>query len=425
MAAIQAFRAIRYQTRSGDDLSSRIAPPYDVLDKAGKEELLRRDPANFVSIDLPHVPAKEAGPPEVYAAAARKLEGWLADGTMLRDETPALYVYHQRYTHGGAAYTRKMFFARLRLEEFGAGSVFPHEQTFGGPKEDRFLLTQATRANLSPIFGLYEDPTNEISRRLESAIGPTPVAEGTLEGVESTVWAVRDAAVIADIVRTMASKPIYIADGHHRYGTGLNYRRSLAAAGGLSEDHPANFILCVFVAMEDPGALILPTHRVLPGAAVSIDAFKSDERFNVQAIDGRDPETVPAALARFGPQTVAFFAPGGGFHALTPKNTDFLAEFDTTHSPAWRRLALAVLHAYLLEKRVAALSGGKTPEIHYVKAATAAVDEARHTGGCAFLMQPTTMQEMRDVCKAGDLMPQKSTYFYPKLASGLIVNPLE
>lgn len=428
MAQIQPIPGVRYATQANNhDLSARLAPPYDVLDVAGKQALVARDPRNFVVIDLPHVPAKQAGPQAVYDQAAATLAAWLSDGTMTRDAAPTIYVYRQSYAHGGRSFVRKKFFARLRLEEFGKGSVFPHEQTFGGPKEDRFLLTKATRTNLSPIFGLYEDPANGISTRLEAACDGAPIAIGKLDGVDNKLWAVTDAALIADVTRMMAEKAVYIADGHHRYGTGLNYRKWVSEQGGISADHPANFVLCVFCAMEDAGLLILPTHRVLPGLNVPAAALKADAQLDVLALDVSNADDVPTALAKYGPQAVALFnASDGGYSVVRPKDAAILRDIAKEHSDAWRRLGLAFLHAYLLDRVVTPkVAGGTAPEIHYVKSASEAVAEAKQTGGSVFLLQSTTMQEMADVCKAGDLMPQKSTFFYPKLASGLVINPLE
>lgn len=429
MAEIRPIPGIRYDARPFNlDLSKRIAPPYDVLDVAGKQALIAKDPKNFVVIDLPQVPAKHAGPQAVYDQAAATLKAWLADGTMIRDAHPAIYVYHQSYSYAGRSYLRKKFFARLRLEEFGKGSVFPHEQTFGGPKEDRLLLTKATRANLSPIFGLYQDPANDVTKRLEAALPAEPVATGTLDNTASKMWAVTDPAVVRDVAALMAAKPVYIADGHHRYGTGLNYRAWLSEQQGpLPADHPANFVLCVFCAMEDPGLLILPTHRVLPGLKVTADALRTDAKLEVQPLDAADADAVPAALAKFGPQAVALHTAGSkGFVAVRPRDRDILRGIAPAKSDAWRHLGLAFLHAYLLDKLITPkLAGGQAPEIHYVKSAGEAVAEADSTAGSVLLMQSTTMQEMADVCKAGDLMPQKSTFFYPKLASGLVVNPLE
>ena len=428
MSTIRPFRAIRYATQISPDLSNRLSPPYDILDAADRDRLLRRDDRNFVKIDLPHVPPKSAGPPEAYQASQRTLAAWLADGTMVRDEKPAIYVYHQKYRHAGRAYVRKMFFAALRLEPFGTGSVFPHERTFGGPKEDRLALTKATRANLSPIFGLYEDPANEVSRRLEAALPPAPLATGRLDDVENILWGVSDPAVISAAVELMSSRPIYIADGHHRYGTGLLYRDFLIEQGGpLPPEHPANYVLCVFCAMEDPGLLILPTHRVLPGVSVSLETLGVDGQLDIRPLDVADAAKALDELPALGRQALAMYsAADDRCYAIRPKDPHILDRYEPQRSAAWRGLALALLHAYLLDRIVTPkLCGGREPSVQYIKAADEAVAAARQSRGTAFLTQPVSMEEMRAVCRSGDLMPQKSTYFYPKLASGLVIHPLE
>ena len=427
MSTIRPFQGIRYATDKSRDLSARLSPPYDVLGEQDKAALLGRDPHNFVKIDLPHTPPKSAGPPEAYQACKTTLDAWLADGTMVRDDRPALYVYHQQYRHGQTEYVRKMFFARLRLEPFGEGSIFPHERTFGGPKEDRLALTKATEANLSPIFGLYENADNVVARRLEEALTPEPLAVGAMAGVENRLWAVTDAATIDEVARMMASKPTFIADGHHRCGTAMLYRDWLSGQkGALPEDHPANFVLCVFCAMEDPGLLILPTHRVLPGVKATAETFAGDDQLELKSLNVSGPTEAVAALREFGPRAVAMFnAATRKYAALRPRKPDILDALEPERTEPWRRLGLAFLHAYLLERVVTPkLCGGQAPEVRYIKSDDDAVSVAGETSGTAFLMQATTMEEMRAVCTANDLMPQKSTYFYPKLANGLVVNPL-
>lgn len=428
MSTIRPFAAVRYATDNSNDLSALLAPPYDIIDEVGKSELLARHADNFVRVDLPHMPPKSAGPEPVYAESRDTIAQWLAGGRMLRDTQVAIYVYHQVYTLGQTRFTRKMFFARLKLEPFGEGSIFPHERTFGGPKEDRLALTKATRANLSPIFGLYEDAKNEVAALLEKALPPKPLAVGTAEGVENRLWAVTDPATIKAVAAKMEPKPTYIADGHHRCGTAMLYRDWLVEQQGpLPPDHPANFVLCTFCAMEDPGLVILPTHRVLPGVDVSATVLGADPKIGRKPLDVSAPTAAVKALADLGPQSVAMYnAATNSYQGLWPVAADILDDLEPDRTKAWRRLGLAFLHAYLLDRLVTPkVCSGTAPEIRYIKSDGDAVNVARQTKGTAFLLQATTMEEMRAVCSAGDLMPQKSTYFYPKLASGLVINPLE
>ena len=244
MAQIEPFRAIRYPQA---DITNLIAPPYDILSEQDKQALLRKDDHNIVAIDLPHTPPKSAGPDSAYEKAAGMLTTWLDTRCLVRDERPAIYAYHQTYSLNGKTLTRKKFFARLRLEPFGSGSVFPHEKTFGGPKEDRLKLTIATRCNVSPIFGLYPDPKNEVAAFIENAIDlKNPHQHGMLDGVENKLWAVTDGKVIDRIRGFLADRNIFIADGHHRYGTGWNYRqRYIEQMGEPPPGDPVNFVLAV------------------------------------------------------------------------------------------------------------------------------------------------------------------------------------
>lgn len=428
MCQIRPLPAVRYNTADQRDLSARLAPPYDVLSETDKQALLAKDPANFVKIDLPHTPPKTAGPPEVYDQARRQLDAWIAAGVMVRDDAPAIYAYHQHFEYGGARYVRKMFFARLRLEQFGSGQVFPHEQTFGGPKEDRLCLTKACAANLSPIFGLFPDADNAVAAVLDGALASEPLATGTLDGLDNRLWAVTDSQAIEQVAGLLADRPVFIADGHHRYGTGLLYQEYCQQQRGpLADDDPANFVLCVFCAMEDPGLLILPTHRVLTGVNVPATALADDANIECQPLSVAGPSEAIAAVADLGPQAfVCYSAAAQSYLALRPTRPELLDDLAPERALSWRRLGLAFLHAYVLDRVIApTCCNDAAPDIRYVKADQAAVDQANETGGTAMLMQATTMEELRAVCQAGELMPQKSTFFYPKLASGLIINPLD
>jgi len=429
MAHIEPFQAIRY-TRQ--DLSEVVAPPYDILSEADKKTLLNKSDQNIVAIDLPHVPPKTAGPDEVYQKAAGELVSWLDTRHLARDDEPAIYVYHQTYSVDGKTLTRKKFFARLRLEPFGTGKVYPHEQTFGGPKEDRLKLTQATRCNLSPIFGLYPDAKNEVSALLDKAIGKRePDALATMDGVQNRLWAITDPGVIETVQRKLAPLPIFIADGHHRYGTALNYRQlQVDEYGEPQKDDPVNFVLTVFCGMEDPGATIQPYFRTLvdlPQATSGAMKSALADKFNWSPTPRpRTDRELADCLAAAGVGAVAlYFAREDVCAVIVPKDADLLAAYEPKRHPAWRRLAYAIFHRYLIDEVVTPkFNGGKAPTIHYHKSIKETVADATESGGVAVLMPATTMQELRDVCAAGELMPQKSTYFYPKLVTGMVINPL-
>ncbi|MBN1491165.1 MAG: DUF1015 domain-containing protein [Phycisphaerae bacterium] len=421
MAEFQPFRAIRYNTgQCGHDWSSLIAPPYDVLTADDKAALLAQSSHNVVAIDLPFVPPTQAGPAEVYQQAATTLKRMRDENVLIQEEAPSLYAYHQQYEHNGHGYTRRVLFAAMRLEAFSEGTVFPHELTHGGPKEDRLALMRATRCQLSPVFALFSDPSNSIASALNCISAP-PEATAQCGDVTHHMWVERDADTIAHIKILLDGSKVFIADGHHRYQTALNYRDELARAGALTPDHPANFVLVGLCAMEDPGCIILPTHRVLSGLgsltpADVLAAWKPACTFT--PID----HCVPPA----GDADITVFCGDTG-EAFSGRFTDRarLAELAPDRSKPWRALDLAYLHRYMIEELLITKAlGGAAPSVGYTPVLKTAQSQARETGGLAIVVKPSTMAELRAVAQAQDFMPQKSTYFYPKLATGLVLHPL-
>jgi len=414
MAEIRAFEAIRYDPRRlGDDLSARIAPPYDVLDQQDRDALLARSDRNIVAIDLPHIPPKTLGPQEAYDRSARILRAWLDDGTLIRESKPALYVYHQVFPHDGKTYTRRKFIARLRLVPFSERIVLPHEETFGGPKEDRLALMKATACQLSPVFGLYSDPEDAVALAFAGTVAKAPDVHATLEGVENRVWIVTDEAIIGRVCTALADKRVFIADGHHRYGTAGNYRDYTAeqAGGNLDPEHPANFVMMVLGSMDDPGSLILPYFRALSGEGLTLDAVAAAWAEGTQACTDTDADVV------------LYDGATGRTQPLKYSRRAVLDELAADKSKAWRALDYAYLHRYLIDGLLARKFGTGFA-IHYAKSPEQTESIARECGGIGLLVRATPMAHLRAVSEAGDLMPQKSTYFYPKLATGFTLNPL-
>lgn len=428
MSLIQPFAAIRYTT---PEVSNLIAPPYDVLSEPDKKLLLAKDDHNIVAIDLPHMPPKSAGPDVVYEQAAGEMTSWLDIRAIGRDPAPAIYVYHQTYKHVGKGLTRRMFFCRLRLEPLGSGSVFAHEETFGGPKEDRLKLTLATRCNLSPIFGLYPDAKNELSQLLDAEINRDPDQSGVLEGIQNKLWVVTDDLAIEAAQKMMAEKPIFIADGHHRYSTALMFRQQqVEQLVEPASDDPINFVLAVLCSMEDPGALIQPYFRTivdLPGlTSVKLRELVGETFHWTPIPKPASAEELARRLAESDSQAVAlYFAEEKVCAIATPAQSDLLAHYEPRRSPAWRGLAYAVFHRYLIDEIIQpALSPSGPVTLHYHKNMQEAIADAQASNGVAVLPPAVSMSQLKDVCLAGELMPQKSTYFFPKLATGLVINPL-
>lgn len=427
------FRSIRYDSRRlNGDLSPVLAPPYDVLESADKDSLLRRSDRNIVAVDLPHLPPKSAGPREVYDRSAALLGTWRRDGTLMRESTPAMYVYHQEYEHAGRRYTRRKFIGVVRLQSFSAGIVLPHEQTFGGPKEDRLSLMRATRCQLSPIFGLYDDPGNQVNGLFSAATNRAPDATATLDGVVNRVWVVTDETVTRSVTLAMTGKRVYIADGHHRYGTALLYRDALAEQNGtgLAPAHPANFVMFVLAGMDDPGCLILPYHRAL--GEVDVSTLLGAWREGVSIVD----DAVRSSVSKGSDGAAGVESPSSGVDlvlhegrsgrevAVRYVNRGILRSLEPKQVAPWYDLDYAYLHRYLIDE-LYPKAIGRAAKVHYLKSASDAKATAREHEGVALLVKATPMAHLRAVSEAGGLMPQKSTYFHPKLATGITMYPLD
>jgi uncharacterized protein (DUF1015 family) len=444
MADIQPLAAIRYPQAQQTDL---ISPPYDVLTVSDKQHLLAKNAHNVAAIDLPHVPPKNAGPIGAYQQAAKTMESWLRQGVLQRDQTPALYPYEQTYTYDGKTYHRRGLFCRVRLEEFGPqGTIHPHEQTFSGPKEDRLMLMRATHANLSPVFGLYDDAANAVTGQLFAGVaGHDPIASAQLPSqdgqsqVASKLWAVTDPQVISAVQTLLREKHLYIADGHHRYGTCLNYRAEIAAqhGGALPGDHAANFAMFVLIAMQDPGLIVLPTHRVAANLTdFSIDGFLSSAEGKLKCvsedISGDGIDSLEKRLPEYGTHAMGIYDPASDrVVVVRPVDHDPLGKFSddpaiTGKSGPWRQLDVAILQHLVFDRVVApAFVNGQAMQWAFPHVAHEVRDmcqSGQYQAG--FLLQPTPLESVRQLCNANELMPQKSTFFYPKLATGMVINPL-
>jgi uncharacterized protein (DUF1015 family) len=417
MADVQPLRALHYDLSVVGALGDVVAPPYDVIDAAQRAALLARSPFNVVAVDLPE------GEPDRYASARELFESWQLQGVVVRDPEPAVWAHTQRYTGpDGVAYTRRGFFCRVRIEEYGPGRVRPHERTHPGPREDRLRLTRATRANMSPIFSLYSDPAGAAWEALQAATAQVPWGEATdADGTVHRLWRVAEEPVIAAVQAATRDAELLIADGHHRYETARAYAQEVGGEG----EH--RYVLMCLVALEDPGLTVFPTHRLVKG----LDPARREAL--AEALR-RDFELAEVAIEELAPP------PGEGplalgyidSHAKRPLRATLkdqaiadaaLAGF----SEAYRRLDTGVLEALLL-KGALGLSDEDISHLHdfrYARDAREALELVR--GGeydVAFLMRPTPVAQVRDVAGAGENMPPKSTYFFPKLLTGLLFNPL-
>ena len=408
MADVQPLRALHYDLAKVGPLADLISPPYDVIDGPARAALGARSPYIAVEIDLPQ------GGDDRYARAGERFAGWQADGVLVRDPEPALWALEQRYGDR----VRRGLFARVRVEEYGAGRIRPHERTHPGPREDRLALTRATAANLSPIFSLYSDPQGAALRALEPALATAPWGEATdPDGVRHRVWRCADPGAIDTVRLALDGVELLIADGHHRYETARVYAQEIGGEG----DH--RYVLMALVAMEDPGLAILPTHRLVSG----LDAARSAA---LNTVIERDFEARPtralAPPAGRGPLAMGFLDRERSL-ALTLRDQAIADRALAGMPEPYRRLDTGVLEALIL-KGALGLSDDDISHLHglgYARDVEEA-SEAVRSGACdaAFIMRPTPVELVREIAAAGVNMPPKSTYFSPKVPTGLLFNAL-
>ena len=416
MADVEPLRALHYNLDRTGGLQDVVAPPYDVIDAEQRAKLEARSPYNVVRIDLP------VGN-DPYGNAARLLAAWRDEGVIVQDERPALWAIEQDYTGpDGQIRRRTGFLARVRVEDYGPGRIRPHERTHPGPKEDRLNLTRATKANLSPIFSLYDDPTGTATGVLANATTAEPWGEATDEdGTVNRVWRIDDAKAITAIHDALANSELLIADGHHRYETARVYAEEIGGEG------PHRYVLMCLVALEDPGLTVFPTHRLLKDLSPDqhealANAIRRD--FDLKRLESTD-ELVPdyGQPVSMGYIDAHFRQPW--MLTLNDQATADAALSD--HAAPYRRLDTAVLEALILKGAL-----GMTDEdidhltgLGYARDFDDALRLVQNGDyDAAFFVAATPIEQVRAVAAAGESMPPKSTYFFPKVPTGLLFNPL-
>jgi uncharacterized protein (DUF1015 family) len=431
MPDVSPFRGVRYDVARVGTLSDVVAPPYDVIDPALQDRLYQASPYNIVRLELNRAEPGDMETEGRYTRAARFLRDWLRQGILREEDHAALYVYHQTFEVDGVTHIRKGFLARVRLEPFGQGRIYPHEQTLSGPKVDRLALYHATGFNLSPVFGLYPDPNEEVLRAIEAGLRDrTPLAATDHLGVENRLWVVTDSETHTAVRGLMAAKPVFIADGHHRYETGWKYREERAQSGESSgPDDPSCFCLMMLVGMSDPGLLILPTHRLVsgfPGLNADQLAERLQGEFEVSLTGAGEPGCRSAwdAIENSGDQDrLAFGTVADGRWLLARLRSDLAMDrLAPEHSPDWRSLGVSILHVLVLDSLLQPLG---TPSCRYVHLIREVLDDvAARRCDLACLVPPARMEHVEAIATGLETMPPKSTYFYPKLLTGLVLNPL-
>jgi uncharacterized protein (DUF1015 family) len=416
MPEVRPLRALHYNLGAVGSLEAVIAPPYDVIDAEMRRELLARSPFNVVEIDLPEAP----GGGDPYEHAAETLEAWTLEGILTADREPAIWALTQEYTApDGATRTRHGLLARVRITEYGPGLIRPHERTQPGPKEDRLRLTEATRHNLSPIFSLYP---GDAWQHVAPALDADPWGEATgADGTTNRVWRIPDPAVHEVVASALADAELLIADGHHRYETARAYADTIGGEG------PHRYVLMCLVSLEDAGVTVFPTHRVLTG----LDSSQR-EALRAGLEDLFEPEEV--SRERIDPAGADGLGVFGYLDAereagvrLRLRDREALDRALADRPDSYRQLDVVILETLVLqgilgmrEEDIAAKRGiGYETSADAVRAAIES-----NQADFAFLLRPTPVEQVRAVAAAGETIPPKSTYFFPKVPTGIVFNPL-
>ncbi|HEY1521789.1 MAG TPA: DUF1015 domain-containing protein [Solirubrobacteraceae bacterium] len=417
MADVEPLRALHYDLSKTGGLQDVVAPPYDVIDAEQRVALAGESPYNVVRIDLP-----EGGDP--YANAAQLFDRWREEDVIIQDPDPAFWLLEQDYTGpDGRRRTRTGFFARVKIEEYGPGRVRPHERTHPGPKEDRLRLTRATRTNLSPIFSLFDDDGGQAAGALAASRETDPWGEATdNDGTVNRLWHVTDPATIAQVKHAAAPAELLIADGHHRYETARIYAEEVGGEG------PHRYVLMCLVALQDPGLTVFPTHRLLKNLRPDqhetlANALRAN--FDIELLDSTDelaPGESPDAIT-LGYIDAHFQKP----FRVTLKDQGIADRALNDHAEPYRRLDTAVLEALILKGALDMTDEDidHLTQLGYERDNTKAIELV--TSGrydAAFLMAPIPIEHVQAVAAAGESMPPKSTYFFPKVPTGLLFNPL-
>ncbi len=425
MADVRPFRALRYGPSL--DLSSIVCPPFDTISAEQQRALYERSPHNAVRIEL----AEESGAGR-YENAGATVREWMASGVLQRDEQPAFYVHRQTFRHGEREYTRTMLFARVRVEPWSAGTVLPHEQTFGGPKKDRLQLMRATHLNPSPVFVFYRDQGGRVRGLLKASEKKREnVAEFVSpDGQQQSLSRLDDADAVAELAKAFADKTLYIADGHHRFETALAYREEAqAAADGWTGEEPENFAMIALVAQDDPGMLVLPIHRVTNAELPLAEALgRLGELFEISEFRGEAAELASRVVPGVG-GTAFGLVSEDGLRLLTLKNTAALdALMPQERSPEWRALSYAIANHVILRLCLGLAEDEMKDYSRFwftEDAAKAAESVRRGEATYAVLLDSLPVSTVLSLADAGERMPQKSTFFWPKATTGVLFNLLE
>ena len=427
MAVIKAFKGLRYTEEAGD-IGQLCCPPYDIINERQRQELLDKNPQNLIRLELPIVGGSEDA--EAYRSAGDTLRSWLKDGVLKRDDKECIYIYEMEFSAFGKNHSVKGFVPQVKLEPFSSGVILPHEETLSKAKTDRFNLMKITGCNFSQIYSLYMDGDGSVSTLIENASSGTPDSEFTDgDGVAHRMWRVSDETAIKAVCEKMADKKLYIADGHHRYETALNYQKYVGDS--LDEIGSSDYVPMMLVNMENPGLVVFPTHRIvrdLPQYDFKAVCERCEEYFEVTPYLNREKgeRGLEEAYSK-GEKAFVLFSGDNNYTLLKLRDICVMDSLLPESCKALRQLDVSILHTLVLERIFGIDKENMAKQINLTY--TRSADEAISTvdgkrANCCFLLNPTRVEEIREVAAAGEKMPQKSTYFYPKLITGLVMNKI-
>ncbi|HEY8741580.1 MAG TPA: DUF1015 domain-containing protein [Chloroflexota bacterium] len=430
MVAVQPFRGLRYNQTKAGALEHLLAPPYDVVSPDEREKLVAGSPYNVIQVELP------VGGDDRYQQAADLLAGWRRDAILAQEHAPALYVLEERFSVDGSESRRVGVLAAVTVEPWSSGAVLPHEHTMPGPKLDRLRLLQATQTNISPIFLMYDDLSGEIRATLEAVTAQESVTTVQLDGDaiphaarESRLWPLTDEHLLSKLLPAFAGAQAYIADGHHRYETALTYRAEQRQAHPDAPDGPWDAALMFLVAVEDPGLVVLPIHRVIrnvPAARLEQLPSALTRFFDLDTIPPETPlDSALQRLRQAGSGALLLAGLPQGLTLARPRS-DLAQALPAERSASWRSLDVSVLHGLVLEPMLG-LGEEEMRGEHYVEFTRDAAEAVQRVqygqAQLAVLLNPTRPEQVCAVARDHERMPQKSTFYYPKPLTGFVLYP--
>ena len=426
MAEIKPFRGMRYNTFLAGKIGELCCPPYDIISEEERLGYIAENEYNVIRLELP----KEGG--DVYKTAGEVLDMWRNTGVLVHEIKPAVYIYEEEFNAYNKRSSVKGIIVRVKVEEFSKGVILPHEFTLSKAKADRFNLMKATNCNFSQIYALYMDEEHTTLKTIDRLSDRKPDQKFTdNDHVTHKLWIITDEKVIEKLVNDFADRKLYIADGHHRYETALNYRNYCRENGISKEGDPQDYQMMYLVDMQHPGLVVFPTHRMVR----DLESFDKDEvlkgceeYFDIKKFTSvGNINSELSKQYKHGKKAFGFYCGKGEWYLLVLKDIEVMADVLPDLSEASQQLDVSVLHSLILEKTMGIDKENMANQINltytkFFEEAIMKVDKGEFQ--CSFILNPTRVTEIRDVAAAGEKMPQKSTYFYPKMITGMVMNDL-